>query len=379
MASVADISRKTGYSVSTVASVLRGAPNFKEETRNVVQKAADEMNYQPNWLSKALAGAKSMTIGVFGSHFDDFSSIRKIQYIEKVVRNAGYLAYVVGSSVDDVDIQKNYLKNLLARKIDGLIVSCALVPPDKEIFEMLKKLDIPVVLMGVPEHEDMNCVVVNRDTGIADTIEHLKELGHKKVGLFANDVQFKSQDLKIKAYKLAAKRYGIELLDFEYCLYNEKLPMDDWTDEEISPLRDSVYDIGTKIYDSITEERMPSEEMAAYYALTKCLKETRDMSDFPTALITISDSIAMSAIKVLTTAGISVPDDISIVGFGELNMASMYNPGLSTVYMHRSPVGTAAAEMLLKLMNEPDKPVEPVVFNSRLLVRESTGPVRQKK
>ena len=346
MATITDISKHTGYSLSTVASVLRGATNFREDTRQKVQNAARELDYQPNWLSKALAGASSMTIGVFGSRIDVPSSMKKIVSIENVARKADFLTYIVSSPIFDFESQQKYLKNLLSRRIDGLIFNCLPQPPNGQILKMLENVDIPVVFMDMVPKGRKNCVSVNRVNAIVETVSCLESLGHKKIALIAHELEIETNDLKIAAYKQAAKVHDIELL-----------PIQDWA----------------------YQRKAINFEKDAYALITKKFKEIKNVTEFPTTLITFDDDIAVAAIKALNDIGLSVPGDISVVGFDDSNIASFSSPALTTIRQPRSEVGKAAANMLLKMINNPEEPIMPAIFDAELIIRESTGPVRQTK
>ena len=340
MATIADISKKTGYSESTVASVLRGAPNFREQTKQKVLEVAAQFNYQPNWLGRALAGAGSMTIGIFGSRTDVSSSMQKIGSIEEVVREAGYLTYFVSSPIGDVDVQKQYLHNLLARRIDGLIVNCLPMVPDEEILGVLDECDIPVVYMDMVPSKKKNCIVVDRVTAIVDVLNHLDDLGHSEIALITDEFQSESNDLKIAAYRQAAKAHGMTLL-----------PIEDW-----------VY-----------RGKASSMEELSYAVVAGKIKEAKDGRSLPTALVTLDDNVAIAAIRALNDGGLSVPDDVSVIGFDDLGMASIARPRLTTIHQPRGEVGYAAASMLLELINNAEGVDEPTVFSAKLVVRESTG------
>lgn len=338
MSKIANISKKTGLAVSTVAGVLRNAPGFSASTRDRVMRVADELGYRPNFLSKALAGGKSMTIGVLGCWLTTPSIAMKLESIEATARRAGYLCYLASAEFENPDAQVSHLRGLLDRRVDGLIVDYILVPPPNQVLELLASCGVPHVFMDWAPLSVPHRVTVNRAAGFAQVARHLASLGHKKVAYVSAQYDLDHPEPKLIPYRTCLEEVGIQMQFGE-----------EWS------LKSDITGMA----------------QVAYEVVKRQLRKRR--SDAPTALVLVNDSNAIAAIRAAQDVGLDVPGDLSVVGFDDLSFAAMTRPALTTVRQPRSLVGELAFSALLKLMQDRDAEIHPVDLPCQLVVRESTG------
>jgi len=342
VSSIAKISERTGLAISTVAGVLRNAPGFSASTRDRVLRVAEEIGYRPNFLSKALAGGKSMTIGVLGCWLTSPSIAMKLESIESTSRKAGYLCYLASAEFENADAQVSHLRGLLDRRVDGLILDYVVVPPPLEVLELLRKSRVPHVFMDWAPDGVPNRVTVNRRAGFDETARHLASLGHKRVAYVSAQYDLDHPQLKFYPYKASLESVGIQV-EFG-----------------------GQWSLGSNLADMAQE---------AYRVVKRQL--SGPPAERPTALILVNDANAMAALRAAQDLGLDVPRDLSIVGFDDLPFSAMSRPSLTTVHQPRSQVGELAFDALLKLMQDADADISPIDLPCHLVVRESTGPARR--
>jgi LacI family transcriptional regulator len=341
MSKIAKISEKTGLAISTVAGVLRNAPGFSSSTRDRVMRVAEELGYRPNFLSKALAGGKSMTIGVLGCWLTTPSIAMKLESIEATARKAGYLCYLASAEFENAEAQVSHLRGLLDRRVDGLIADYVVVPPPDEVLELLRKCGVPHVFMDWAPQSAVNRVTVNRVAGFAQAAKHLASLGHRRVAYVSAQYDLDHPAAKADLYRRCIEAEGMKMVFGE-----------EWS-------------LGSNFTDMA---------QVTYEVVKRQLSKRR--ANAPTALILVNDTNAIAAIRAAQDLGLNVPGDVSIVGFDDLSFAAMTRPSLTTVRQPRSQVGEMAFASLLKLMQEKDAEIAPVDLACELIVRESTGSAR---
>lgn len=338
MSKIANISKRTGFAVSTVAGVLRNAPGFSAATRTRVMRVADELGYRPNFLSKALAGGKSMTIGVLGCWLTTPSIAMKLESIEATARKAGYLCYLASAEFENTEAQLSHLRGLLDRRVDGLIVDYILVPPPQQVLDLLGTCGVPHVFMDWAPLSVPHRVTVNRNTGFTQVAQHLAQLGHRKVAYISAQYDLDHPEPKLSPYRTCLESEGIQMQFGE-----------EWS------LKSDITEMAHVTYDVVKRQ----------------LRKRR--SNGPTALVLVNDANAIAAIRAAQDLGLDVPGDLSVVGFDDLPFAAMTRPSLTTVRQPRSTVGELAFSALLNLMQDRDARITPVDLPCQLIIRESTG------
>jgi len=341
MATIADIVRETGLARTTVAEILRGKPGYNDQTRKRVQTVARRLKYRPNFLSKALSGGRSMTIGVLAASLETEFVNHRLIAVEAAAREAGYLAYVTGWGDNDGNGMATYLQDLIDRRVDGLIIHRE-IPFDKKIERMLAKLEIPVVYLDTPPTPEHTAVELTRDEAVKQLADHLALLGHRSAAFVITHYHFTNQQRRADVLKCEFERVGIALE-----------PLEDWL--------------------------LPAGHYDARRAAKEYAELLRGKRKIPTVLLATNDSFAIAGIHALRGMGLSVPEDVSVVGFDDFPFSSLIDPPLTTVRQPGEIVGHEAFALLAHLMNRPDEPVSNKRLSSELVVRQSTGPARRRK
>lgn len=333
---IADIARKLSLSNTAVGEILRGKEGYNEETRRLVMGTAKQMGYRPNYLSRALAGGSSKTIGLLVTMNETPILTDMVRTIELSLRSQDYLCYVVDLAHESESTQVKRLNDLLDRRVDGLIVNVdSSLPPD--VNELLDMTEVPVVRVGHALSETTRAVHLRRDRGLRDMATHLADLGHREAAYITTEFTFVHPGIKLDIYRDACAAANITL--------------------------------------DYSKQWMVPPGMEYEYGCKELIERQIREGEVPTALLLNCDQFAMEAISALHAAGLRVPEDVSVVGFNDDYFASISQPPLTTIRQPYKQVGQAISTMLLGLLKDPGVYSESIYFNSEFIVRDSTGPV----
>ncbi len=340
MSSLLQISRKTGMAASTVAAVLRGAPGFRPETRQRIHDAARELGYRPNYLSKALAGGRSMTIGVIVGSYDP-ALLWQVHAIETAARKDAYLTYVIFAGDRSEELSPAVVESLLDRRVDGLVIY-TLTPAPSAVDRLLRKARKPVVYIDQAPPRAAHRIAIDQRRAMGETARHLRSLGHRSAAFLGIDFDLRHPAHKIEPYRVAMRGEGMELI-----------VNDDWSIDS-GPESDDV-------------TRRLRERVRRHAARGRV----------PTAIVCCDDELAIALIAGLRDEGLLVPDDVSVIGYDDHPLAAHATPPLTTLRQPRGEVGAAAFAVLSELIAKSDARVKVPRFESDLVIRQSTGPARK--
>ena len=285
-----------------------------------------------------MAGGKSMTIGLVMSSITTPVMFSKVLAIESKAREHGYLTYLAGWGESDDRDMADYIRDLMARRVDGIIAYHLYDLPDNAI-EMLNSANIPVAYLDWGP-KDSPRVMIDRQPGIDELVGHLAELGHHNVAFLHTQEDRDITMLKADRYEQACDKHGVTLnFDPDWCLGDPAQS----TDEDV--IR------------NVLKEAMAKHK--------------------PTAVLCPNDQVAGLAIGGLLDLGYKIPGDVSVAGFDDMPVAQIPRPQLTTVRQPRGEAGSAVVDLLMAMMHDKPLPEYPPVFPCRLLVRQSTGKAPQ--
>ena len=323
-----------GLSVASVSRVLSGAPAAKsipDVTQKRILAAAAAMNYRPNVLARSLRKQQSMTIGVMTPEVSEGYATLVLSGIEQRLLEANYVFFLV-SHHHHVEMIERCQQMLLERAVDGLI---AIDTP------LTRRSTVPTVTVsGHHEPEGVTNIVLDHHRAATLAIDHLHSLGHREIA-FIKGQRFSSD-----------------------------------TDARWEGIRQAMAAIGLKVAPQLIsrlEGGEPSHD-PGYTATRKLLASGKRF----TALFAFNDVSAIGAIRALREAGLRVPQDVSVVGFDDVQSAAYQNPALTTVRQPLRTMGVlAASQVLEQIALTPSPPVQQIVVSPELVVRESTAARRQ--
>lgn len=325
-----------GLSQAAVSFVINRSPAAKSiphRTQELIRTAARELNYRPNHLARSLRKQRSFTIGVVVPEISEGYAALVMSGIEDHLLQEGYFYFVVSHRHRDQFIRE-YPALLQQRAVEGLIVvDTALV----------EQIDVPsVAVSGHREVPGVTNIVLNHSRAATLAMQHLAQLGHEKMAFIKGQAFSSDTEVRWDAVRQAAEQLGIEI--------RERLT-GQLEGESSSPL------LGYQV----TQKLIASGESF-------------------TALFTFNDISAIGAIHALREAGYRVPEDVSVVGFDDIQSAAFQNPALTTVRQPLREMGVIAAETLLQRISAPAKAPYPkeIVVEPELVVRASTARAPQK-
>src|SRR5690242_750413 len=329
-----DIARDLGVSVVTISKVLRNHPDVGDETRERVLARVKELDYRPNLAARSLVTGRTYLVGLVVPDLlhPFFAEIAKS--LSEALRESGYYL-IVSSSDEDPDLEEQEISQLLARRLDTLIVaSCR---STVELFFRIEKQNTPYVLIDriLPGLSAHFVGVDDEAVGMLAT-KHLIDIGCKRIAHIRGP-EISPGIRRLEGYKQALAHAGMKV--------NE--------DYIIPELKG---DVETK--------RRGAEAMAQ---LLSCKPR-------PDAVFCFNDPLAMSAMSHALDTGVRIPEDLAIIGCGNLHYDDSLRVPLSSIDQHSRTLGAEAARITLAILSAKIKPKpESVVLQPQLVVRRSTA------
>lgn len=331
-ATIHDIARKAGISVSTVSRVLNHkTANYRisKKTEALVLKVAKELNYQPNQLARGLRLKKTQTIGLVAPDLSNPFFAYVIKSIQNIAHGLGY-SLVVCDTNESLEMEIEHLNLLRSKGVDGLIIMPVGQKP-QHIAALLKE-GLPMVLMDrCFDTLNADAVMVDNYKGAFEATEHLIRHGHSRIAIIKGLPHTFTNDGRVQGYKDALAKHG--------------LPMD----ESLIAGRDFGRDNG--------------------YIETKLLLK---MAWPPTAIFAVSDLITLGALQAIFEKGWRIPDDISLVAFDDMDFAPFLIRPLTAVAQPKEVMGEIAVKLLVQQIKEKgNREANRIVLKPKLIVRDS--------
>lgn len=331
-----DVAAHANVSRTTVSLILNNVPGvkFREETRQRVLKSAEELGYVPNASAKALVSGKSKVIALVLSrdphHLPADAFI--IQMLNSLVSAARrHNMCLLLEIVEENHSADTYLNLVQSNRIDGIIFSGPRF--DDEALQRLRNKDFPTVLMGQLPGKDFFCVDVDNRGAAKKAVRHLIDLGHCHIACITNaNLSYTAAVDRLQGYCDALAEAGIPY-DTAYVRYG---------DFDL----DSGYEAMNDLFDS---------------------------GPPPTAVFVASDVVAFGAMACIRERGLSIPQDISVVGFDDVPMARYVSPNLTTIRLPAAELGEQICNMLVSLIQNHPPELKQILLETTLIVRDSSA------
>jgi len=333
-ATLRDVAALAGVSHQTVSRVINQRPDVTPETRARVEAAIEQLDYRPHAIARSMAQGRTCMLACLAPNLTDFTYASNMEGAEAVARSHGY--YLLSAPFADRSQFDALIEELVGyRRVDGLLV----ISPYLDERRVYLPDDVPTVLMGGCWRDDARHMVLldNRD-GAQMAARHLIALGHRCIG----------QIIGPRAEDCTQERE----LGFLDALVAANIPHDP----------------------SLTVEGDWSATSG--YALLKSLIAREPNL---TAIFAYNDRMAVGAIRAARDLGLRVPQDLSVVGFDDMPLASYFDPPLTTLRQDTFAIGRACASLLIDLLDKPATGPTAVRLATELVVRQSTAPVRGKE
>jgi len=329
---IKDIAREVGVSPSVVSRALNNKYGVKESTRQAILRVAKEIGYHPNAAARSLVTRRSETIGVIIPDISEPFYSRMIKGMEYIASKTGY-TLLFSNSYESLEQSKVVQKMVEAQRVEGLIIVGS-SRKEREYIQNLADKGTPfVVIERHYSDPKMNCIWIDNVAGGYIATKHLIECGHTRIAHITGDLDFEVAAERFEGYKRALEEAGIG--------FSPELIV-----QGAFVWQDGYHGMKTLL------ERNP-----------RC-----------TAVFVGNDVMAYGALQAIAEAGLSVPQDISVVGFDDLEFSSLTNPPLTTVRQPRYEMGRDAAKILVERLksNSPQDKGMKICYPPEIIIRRST-------
>ena len=340
-AGVTDIARRAGLSISTVSLALRDSSLVKQATKDKVLRLARDLKYVPNLQARSLRTQRTNRIAVLLPELDNPFHVEKLNRMQQAARDAGYeLAFACTEW--EVEVEKHATGYFLAQQVDAIIVGTLSSTEDIEHLQAFTARNRPVcVLQSLDKNvSGISTINVDRAEGMYKATKLLLDMGHRSFAIVGLRSEWPHMD-RLEGINRALREAGLD-------------------EQQL-----------TRICSNGDNVRHGHEAISLY------LKRV-DRSDLPTAVLALNDAIGMGVLSALAAAGLRVPQDVSVVGFDNIELASHTIPALTTVNQFPREVGQMAIEIVVEQLAKNQIDEQHLVQVPELVVRESTGPATKK-
>ncbi len=332
---ISEIARRANVSTATVSRTINQSGAVKSETARKVWRAVDELKYYPNSHARALVSGRSRLLGLIVSDISNPFFPELIRAFESLAMHHQYDLLLTSTDYQTARMTL-CLRRMLERKVDGVAIMTSEM--DVGLIKELSRRGVPLVFMDVGHvGARMSHVSIDYGGGMRQAVDHVVGLGHKRVAFISGPLDLHSARTRRQAFVDGMRAHRLE--------------------PERRFLREGTH----------TAEG----GQAAMAALLR-------LSSRPTAVVSSNDWTAIGALHAIHAAGLRVPDDISLVGFDDIPLASYTNPALTTVRMSAADVGSTAFQALFALIGGDRLEGDTYQVTTKLVLRDSTAkPARQ--
>jgi LacI family transcriptional regulator len=331
MATLESIAQAAGVSKATVSLALNGKPGVSPRTRQRILEIAKKLNYQPNASAQGLAKQRTETVGVIVPDISSPFYAELVRGVEEEVSAHGYYL-ILCTTTGKPSREELYFQLFQTQRVDGIII---MTPrEDDRALHQIHDKGFPIVVVDreVASGDDIVEVLVDNFHGSIAAMEHLLDLGYKRIGFINGVPTLAASQERLRGYRLVLQEHDITPRDEWLCTANFR-------------------------------------EDGGYHCMRQLLSADPSLD----AVFVASDLMALGAIKALREEGKRVPDDIAIIGFDDIPLASTFDPPLTTVRQPMEKMGAMAARLLFQLINGEKLLERKVILQTELVVRASCG------
>jgi LacI family transcriptional regulator len=325
-----DVGKRAGVSAMTVSRVINGRAGVDEETQRRVEEAIEALDYVPNRIASGLASQRTATIGLIVPDVVNpfFSPV--VRGAETAARKAGYRLLLCNSE-GDLRLEREYIEDLVSHRVDGLLLAPASDHSRHSVFPLLRR-NFPVVLVdrALPDL-DCDLVVSDNASGARRMVEHLVAIGHRQIAHITD-----AEDTSTGRERLRGYQEALVAADIPYC--------------------------GELVV------RTTVDQIGGYRATQQILMLDR----LPTAIFTVNNMTVVGAMQALRERGLSVPDDMGLVCFDDVEHLAVLSPFLTVIDQPAETFGSLGAQLLLeRISGKAGARSRRIVLQCDLVVRQS--------
>ncbi|WP_347551432.1 LacI family DNA-binding transcriptional regulator [Pseudalkalibacillus hwajinpoensis] len=327
---IKEVAKKAEVSIATVSNVVNNTKFVSEKVRQRVLRVIDELDYQANTLAKSLRIQESRLIGVIVSDISNpfFSNV--VKGIEEGTAKNGYNVLLCNTALS-IEKEIEFLGILIGKRVEGVIISSS--GTDKEYFDNINNLDIPIVFLNrSPNTPSHKVVMTNNIKGANIATEHLIQHGYKNIGIITGPSSLSTGKDRLTGYRRAMEDYHLPILD--------------------SYIQEGDFSIES-----------------GYKAMKDLLSHNKDIE----ACFISNNFMTLGAYKYLKEVNYSVPQDIAIIGYDDSDWADIMDPPLTTVKQPAYEQGKKAIDIMLSTIRSENHKQQIMYLEPSLVVRKSCG------
>jgi len=325
---IKDVAELAEVHPSTVSRVINGDSRISEKTKKKVLLIIRKLGYTPNAIARGLKTKRTYTLGMLIPDITNPFFAELARGVEDAA-NKNSFNIILCNTDDKLKKERTYLEILREKRVDGLILGTAHIR-DKSILELEKKKFPYILISRNVERLNKNCIIIDDLAGGMMATEYLIKLGHHRIAHISGPLKTRSGLNRLKGYQLALKKHKIE--------YNDEL------------VGEGDFRIN-----------------GGYQVMKRFLK----LPEPPTAIFAANDLLALGAMQAIQKKNFYIPEDFSIIGFNDIELASFVYPSLTTIRQPILEMGNLAVKMLLKIIIDGEFNQGKIVLKPKLIIRES--------
>lgn len=322
-----DIAKVAGVSPKTVSRVINNHKYVKESTREKILKIIIENNYIPNIAARSLVLKKTDTLGLIIPNIENPFYSRLSRGVIVTAEENNYSVIVCESKFDQL-IGEKYLRMLIGRRVDGLLIATLYL--EDNFVKSLKKTGKPFVILTCKlDKPGINYVIADDYKAGKEVVNYLVKLGHKNIAFLKGPDVYSSNE-RLIAYKDVMEKNNLEIRDY-----------------------------------FITENAL--DKKSAYEITLNLLKNHKDI----TAIVGNNDYATIGSVKAINELGLKIPEDISVVGYDDIDIAELLKVPLTTVHYPKYRSGVVATKRLIEMLRNKRKKSKRIILETSFVIRES--------
>jgi len=330
---ISQIAKRAKVSTATVSRTINRSDSVSPHTADKVWRVVHSMGYQPNSYARALSSGKSHMLGLIISDIVNPFFPELVRSFEDIALKNGFEVIVANTSYDP-DRMTLCVHRMLERKAEGVAVITSEM--EEGLVAQLEARRIPIVFLDIGQvgHRISN-LKVDYGKGIGEAVDHIVRLGHQRIGFIGGPLDLHSACTRRTAFLKCLGQYGL------------------------LPHKDLI---------QIGNHKADGGEVA--------MERLLQLSERPTAVLTSNDLTAIGALRAIHRRGLHVPDDISVVGFDDIDLSEYAQPALTTIRLGRKELAEKAFDALVTIIRRESQRGRQYDVETRLIIRESTGKCR---
>jgi LacI family transcriptional regulator len=330
MVNIKDVAKRAQVSTATVSYVINKKEKVSDELTTKVNQAIKDLNYHPSRIARSLRKGKTMTIGLI---MDDISNQFGAEFtrgLMSAARKKDYNVIILNLNRKGAE-ERNFLDQLLSQQVDGIIYSGYGTAEDKLL--EIEQEGIPIIAVDKPLKSDqISSILIDNRQSVVAVVEYLVKLGHKNICYIAGLPDNPNTLIRAQAFLDGLEQQGIKssnqsVIYGDYSLFHG--------------------------YQTIIE-----------------MKDLKKYNAFFCA----DDMVAFGAMSALKQKGIKIPEEVAVIGFDNVPLASFFDPSLTTINYPMQEMGRKSFELFYKRIKEKNKVTEHILLPTKIIVRKSTNP-----